>query len=101
MFGIEGGHEKTGISNVGNSCYINAASQLLASIPGLPEHIKNNNSEYGNFLITLRNTPKNKIDENAFITNCIIPVGFNQSQQDVYEFLFSDIMLHSVSFLFS
>ena len=54
---MEGGGQLTGIKNIGNSCYVNAISQLLIMIDGLPNAISRNSKyrEYGEFLIDLVN----------------------------------------------
>lgn len=84
-----GGHDKTRIQNLGASCYINAVSQLLVMIPNLPKNIKIKNKEYGEFLETLKNTPKDNISEIDFISKCIKNIGYMNAQDDAANILYS------------
>lgn len=59
-----GGDYKTGIQNLGESCYINSLSQLLVEIPDIEKHIDVNKfPNYVRFLNRLRRTNE------KFITN--------------------------------
>lgn len=91
----EGGGQLTGIKNVTNSCYVNAVSQLLIMIDDMPRLISMDNKykEYGNFLNDLlRRNNFVAINEHEYITQCIIPTGFDKSQKDPVQDLLIDLL---------
>lgn len=92
---VLGGGQLTGIKNVTNSCYVNAVSQLLIMIDDMPRLISMDNKykEYGNFLNDLLG--RNNfiaINEHEYITQCIIPTGFDKSQKDPVQDLLIDLL---------
>lgn len=92
---MEGGGQLTGIKNIGNSCYVNAISQLLIMIDGLPNAISRNSKyrEYGEFLIDLVNRENYiSINEEEYIKQCLVPTGFNTSQKDPVNDLLLDLL---------
>lgn len=92
---MEGGGQLTGIKNIGNSCYVNAISQLLIMIDGFPITISNNSKykEYGEFLIDLVNRENYiSINEEEYIKQCLVPTGFDKSQKDPVNDLLLDLL---------
>lgn len=91
----EGGGQLTGIKNVTNSCYVNAVSQLLIMIDDMPRLISMDKKykQYGNFLNDLlRRNEFIAINEHEYITQCIIPTGFDKSQKDPVQDLLIDLL---------
>ncbi len=92
---VLGGGQLTGIKNVTNSCYVNAVSQLLIMIDDMSRLVSTNKKykEYGNFLNDLlRRNNFIAINEHEYITQCIIPTGFDKSQNDPVQDLLIDLL---------